>query len=116
MKNYTEYLKIKKDFNLDKLLEIGFEKIDYTKGEAGYKYKGIEYEIKDYYPIEEDGTQYINNCDVNYNSMISINAETRTIWIEIFNNDCSYHNEGDEVNFIANVILELAKLDCIEAH
>lgn len=114
MKDYTKYLKIKDNFDLNKLIDLGFKKIDYTNGDTGYRYKKIQYEIKDYYPVEEDGTRYINNCNVDYNSIISIDAESRRIWIEIFNNDCTYHNEGDEVNFIANVILELSKLNCLE--
>lgn len=114
MNNYTNYIKIKEDFDLNKLIKLGFKKIDYTKGEIGYRYKGLEYEIKDYYELEDDGTRYVDNFGRDYRNIISINAETRIVWIEVINNDCSYHSEGDEVNFIANIILELAKLDCLE--
>ena len=114
MNKYIKYFKIKDDWDLNNLIALGFERVDYSKDEVGYRWKGIQYEIKDYYPIEDDGTQYINNCDTNYNSIISVSEETRVIWIEIFNNDCSYHNEGDEVNFIANIFYELTKADAIE--
>lgn len=114
MNDYTKTLKIKDNVNLHDLLDLGFELVDYSHGEVGYRWKGIQYEIKDYYPLEDDGTRYTDNYGNNYRTIISIDANSRNIWIEIFNNDCSYHNEGDEVNFIANVIIALKERDFIE--
>ena len=108
------YLKIKDDFDLEKLKELGFEKIDYTKGERGYSWRGVQYEIRDYYEKENDGSRYIDSFGNNYRSIISVSEKDRLLYIEIFNNDCSYHNEGNEVNFIANVIFELSKINCLE--
>ena len=112
--DYTSYFRIKDDFDLNNLIDIGFKLVDYTQGEVGFQWKKLQYEIKDYYPLEDDGTRYSDNYGNDFRSIISVDAESRRIWIEVFNNDCSYHNEGDEVNFIANIFYELTKLNAIE--
>lgn len=112
--NYTGYFKIKDDWSLDNLLQLGFKRVDYSEGDIGYKWKNIQYEIKNYYEIEDDGSHYTDNFGRDYRSMISVDGTSRIIWIEVINNDCSYHNEGDEVNFIANIFYELTKLNAIE--
>lgn len=107
-----ENLKIKDNVNLDNLLNLGFEKVDYSN-ENGLEYLGIQYEAKDYYPIEENGSQYEDDKGYNYRSMITI-GKNRLVFIEVLNNDCSYHIEGSEMNFIANMIYKLTILDMLE--
>ena len=108
------YLKIKNDIDLYKLLELGFEKKDYSKGEIGLQYLGVQYEAIDYYPVEEDGTRYEDDFGNNWRSKISVSLEDRLVYIEILNNDCTYHNEGSEVNFIANIIFQLTNAGMLE--
>ena len=111
--NLKSYFKIKDTFDLCKLINLGFEKIDYNN-EIGYQWKGVQYEIKDYYEAEDDGTQYTDTYGYNYKSIISIDSKSRIIWVEVINNDCTYHNEGDEINFILNIFYELLNLNAIE--
>ena len=107
-----KFLIIKDEIDLSELLKLGFEKEDYTVV-TGKEYLGVQYEFRDYYPIEEDGTQYEDDFGCNYKSVISIGEKDRLVNVEILNNDCSYHTEGREVNPILNMIYRLTLLDML---
>lgn len=112
MEDNKEYLKIRESVDLEKLLELGFEKHDYSN-EVGYAYKGIQYEYRDRYPLEDDGTRYEDEYGCDYRSIISIGSD-RKVFVEVMNNDCSYHVEGSEINPVLNMIHKLTKLDYFE--
>ena len=98
-------LKIKDDVNLKELEKFGF-----TLNEDN------NYEYKELYPLEDDGTRYIDDNDFDYIWRITFYKRDfgYELWIEIINNDCTYHNEGDEVEGIGNLIYDLIKADLVE--
>lgn len=89
-------LKIKEGIDLKELGKFGFE------------YDGVScYIKKGYYPVKDDGTRYEDENGFDYIWEIDIIEKNRNLFIEIINNDCSYHNEGNEVDGIVNLIYDL---------
>lgn len=96
-------LKIKDNVDLKELEKFGF------------KYDGVScYILKGYYPIEDDGTRYIDENDFDYRWEIDITEKYRNLFIEIINNDCSYHNEGSEIDDLFELLYDLIKADLVE--
>lgn len=88
--------------NDTKLQEL--EKFGFVKNEDD------EYEYKEYYPLEDDGTRYEDDNGFDY--VFSIRVIFRKgygyeLYLEVINNDCSYHNEGSELEKIMEIIYEL---------
>lgn len=74
-----------------------------------------EYEYKNYYPLEDDGTRYEDENGFDYNWRISISRLfNKELWIEIINNDCSYHNEGPDIEELLNKIFDLIQAGLVE--
>lgn len=73
------------------------------------------YEYKKYYDLEDDGTRYIDDNGFDYIWSIEIyKRENRNeLYLEVINNDCSYHNEGDELEEIMCLIYKLTKYNII---
>ena len=81
-------LRIKKEVDLKELEKFGFKLNEDSN-----------YEFKEYYPLEDDGTRY---------------KDGNELWLELINNDCTYHNEGDEVEGIMNLIYDLTTAGYVE--
>ncbi len=97
-------LKIKDNVDLKELEKFGF-KLN----------KDNEYEYKNYYPLEDDGTRYEDENGFDYNWRISISRIfNRELWIEIINNDCSYHNEGPDIDGLFDKVYDLIQAGLIE--
>ena len=73
------------------------------------------YEYKKYYDLEDDGTRYVDDNDFDYIWRIEIykRKNGNELWLEIINNDCTYHNEGDQVEEIMCLIYKLTKYNII---
>lgn len=86
------------------------EKFGFKENEEG------RYELKKYYELEEDGTRYIDEYGADYKWSIEIykRKNGNELWLEIMNNDCSYHNEGNEVEEIMCLIYDLTEAGYVE--
>lgn len=74
-----------------------------------------EYECIGYYPLKDDGTRYEDENGFDYNWRISISRLfNKELWIEIINNDCSYHNEGPDIEELFNKIYDLIQAGLVE--
>ena len=74
-----------------------------------------EYECIGYYPLEDDGTRYEDENGFDYNWRISVSRLfNNNLWIEIINNDCSYHNEGPDIEELFNKIYDLIQAGLVE--
>lgn len=98
-------LKIKNNVDLKELEKFGFKLNEDNN-----------YEYKKYYQLEDDGTRYVDDNDFDYIWHIEIykRKNGNELWLEIINNDCTYHNEGDEVEEIMYLIYELTKAGLVE--
>ena len=102
-------LKIKDEIPLKELEKFGFQLNENNT-----------YEYKELYPLEADGTRYVDDNDFDYIWSITIYKRIRPeeefyeLYIEIINNDCSYHNEGDEVEGIGDKLYDLIQAGLVE--
>ena len=97
-------LKIKDNVDLKELEKFGFEKNEDN-----------EYECIGYYPLEDDGTRYEDENGFDYVWKISISTIfDRELWIEIINNDCSYHIEGPDIEELFNKVFDLIQAGIVE--
>ena len=98
--------------------KITGKKVDLKELEKfGFKLnEDSNYEFKEYYPLEDDGTRYIDDNDFDYIWSIEIyeRKDGNELWLEVINNDCTYHNEGDEVEGIMNLIYDLIQAGYLE--
>ena len=98
-------LKIKDDVDLKELEKFGFKKNEDN-----------EYECIGQYPLEDDGTRYEDESGFNYiwkMDTCTINNE-KLIWIEVINNDCTYHNEGTDFGELFDTIYDLIQAGLVE--
>lgn len=98
-------LKIKDEVDLKELENFGFKLNEDNN-----------YEYKNYYPLEEDGTRYVDENGFDYKWRIEIykRENINELWIEIINNDCSYHNEGTDIEELFNKIYDLIQAGLVE--
>ena len=59
--------------------------------------------------------RYEDENGFDYNWRISISRLfNKELWIEIINNDCSYHNEGPDIEELFNKIYDLIQAGLVE--
>ena len=97
-------LKIKDEVDLKELENFGFRLNEKN-----------EYEYKNYYPLEDDGTRYKDENGFDYNWRISISRLfNKELWIEIINDYCSYHNEGPDIEELFDKVYDLIQAGLVE--
>lgn len=119
MEKLKKFLKVKDNVDLDELLKFGFKKAK-MYGETAYIIEEEKYDL------DEDDNEVIINDNISEETELSerdadeiannilISSKDRILFIEIMNNDCSFHSEGSEVNMIANIVFKLSQAGILE--
>lgn len=79
----------------------------------------MEYQYEWYhlmkFDFDEDSGCPIEDEYGNISAKISICVrDDRSIYIDIMNNDCTYHNSGSELEFIENTLFDLIQANLVE--
>lgn len=110
-------LKIKDEVDLKELEKFGFKigkelakekEFESILGEIGYEYMANWYHKCETPLIEDEWGDKVTRTHIH------IKDDTRSIYIDLLNNDCTYHNSGDEIEFIENTLYDLITADLVE--